>query len=108
MEGNSNLAPLSDTEWPRVEAVLPRPRVGGRPRGVCLRAVCDAILYVLDTGCRWRDLPEGFAPWYTAYWYYRAWQQDGTLARILSSLDRPVPSECRRPGRAGSAVLAVR
>lgn len=105
---NPTPAPLSDLEWQRVEVVLPRPRVGGRPRGVCLRAVCDAILHVLNTGCRWRDLPESFAPWYTAYWYYRAWQQDGTLARILSALDRTVPSASRRPGRAGSPVLATR
>lgn len=101
-------APLSDAEWLRVEEVLPRPRVEGRPRGVCLRAVCDAILHVLATGCGWRDLPEEFAPWYTAYWYYRQWQQDGTLFRMLSVLGRDIPATCRRRGRATAPALAAR
>ena len=30
----------------------------------------DAIFYVVRTGCWWRQLPAGFPPWPTVYWYF--------------------------------------
>jgi putative transposase len=79
---------LSDWEWQRLEPLLPRARVIGRPRKVDLREVCNAILYVLDTGCGWRELPSDLMPWHTAYWWFRSWQQDGTLERLSSCVQR--------------------
>ena len=35
------------------------------------RAVVDAILYVIRTGCSWRQLPGDFPPWQTVYWYFQ-------------------------------------
>ncbi|WP_218132435.1 transposase, partial [Nitrosomonas sp. Nm33] len=35
----------------------------GRPREVSLRQVVNAILYVLKTGCQWRQLPREFPAW---------------------------------------------
>lgn len=39
-----------------------------------LRAVVDAIFYVLKTGCQWRLVPTGFPPWPTVYHYFRRWK----------------------------------
>ena len=53
---------LTDAQWVKIEPHLPRPRrsvKGGRPR-VSNRDVVDGILWVLKTGARWRDLPEGY------------------------------------------------
>jgi hypothetical protein len=36
---------------------------GGRPRKYPLRLVTDAVLYVVKTGCQWRQLPMNFPPW---------------------------------------------
>lgn len=77
---------LTDQEWQRLERLLPRPRVRGRPRKVHMREVCNAILYVLHTGCGWRELPPDLPPWYTAYWWFRTLQQDGTLERMVACL----------------------
>jgi transposase len=35
----------------------------------------DAILYVVRTGCAWRQLPADFPPWQTVYWYFNCWEQ---------------------------------
>ena len=35
----------------------------------------DAILYVVRTGCSWRQLPADFPPWQTVYWYFVRVQQ---------------------------------
>ena len=46
---------LNDAEWLVLSFFLPAPCHVGRPREVDLRIVINAILYVLSTGCQWRD-----------------------------------------------------
>ena len=46
----------------------------------------DAILWILRTGAPWRDLPEEFGPWATAWDYFDRWNADGTLDEILHRL----------------------
>ena len=47
---------LSDAQWNRIKRLLPKPKRYGRPR-VNDHEVINGILYVLNTGCRWEDLP---------------------------------------------------
>ena len=37
-------------------------------------AIVDALLYVVKTGCQWRQLPVNFPPWLTVYQQFRAWR----------------------------------
>jgi len=46
---------LTDAAWAFVAPVLPAARPGGRPRTTKLRAVLNAIFYVLRTGCARRQ-----------------------------------------------------
>jgi transposase len=48
---------LTDAAWAWVIPILPAARPGGRPRTTNLRAVFNAIFYLLRTGCQWRLLP---------------------------------------------------
>jgi putative transposase len=41
-----------------------------------MRAVLDAILYLLRTGCQWQ-LPADFPPWPTVHGYFRRWRIAG-------------------------------
>jgi transposase len=63
---------LSDAAWALIEPHLPAAKPGGRPRRTCLRAVVNAIFYLLRTGCQWRLLPRGFPPRSTVFHYYAA------------------------------------
>ena len=47
-------------EWAQIAPLLPPPCRLGRPRAQDLRAIVDAILYLLWTGCQWRALPREF------------------------------------------------
>lgn len=60
----------------------------GRPRKVDLRAVVDAILYILGTGCQWRALPKDFPPRSTVQGYFYRWRDDGTWRWINAALVR--------------------
>jgi transposase len=71
---------LTDAQWVQIERHLPRPRrspKGGRPR-VSNRDVVDGILWVLKTGARWRDLPDGYPSGSTCWRRLRQWDEDGT------------------------------
>lgn len=52
------------------------------------RTVLGAILWVLRTGAPWRDLPERFGPWSTAWSRFRRWTAAGVWARVLTALQR--------------------
>jgi len=47
---------LSDAQWKKIKRLLPKPKRFGRPRSND-REVINGILYVLNTGCRWEDMP---------------------------------------------------
>jgi|SRR6516225_7418937 transposase len=58
---------LTDKEWQWIESWLPAPCKTGQPRQYPLRAILNAIFYVLRTGCQWRamlhDLAQQFPQW---------------------------------------------
>jgi hypothetical protein len=70
-------------QWEQLAPLLPpqRPRTG-RPAGDH-RIVLSGILWVLRTGAPWRDLPEYFGSWSTAYSRFRRWTQAGVWQRVL-------------------------
>jgi hypothetical protein len=80
---------LTDAEWERVRELLPEQRPGeGRPRRDDRQVLC-AILWVMDTGASWRELPdEKFGPNSTAHGRYRKWLKEGLWSRIVQVLGR--------------------
>jgi len=50
--------------------------------------VLNAILYVVESGCMWRGLPERFGNWHTVYTRMNRWEKSGTLSRIFEQLQK--------------------
>ena len=44
------------------------------------------MLYLLTTGCPWRQLPRSYPHWRTVYGYFVRWQSDGTWLRLHHTL----------------------
>ncbi len=42
-----------------------------------LHEVFNAVLYLLESGCQWRMLPEGFPKWRTVHSYFAKWSDAG-------------------------------
>lgn len=95
---------LTDEQWQILRKLLPRPSHRGAPRTVCRRAVINAILYMLRSGCAWRLLPHEFPKWKTVYGIFRGWRNDGTWQRIHDSLRDKLR---RREGRKASPSAAI-
>jgi putative transposase len=80
---------ITDEQWALIEGHLPV-HPGGRPRKTDLRAVVDAIFYILRTGCQWRYLPKDFPPKSTVWRYFDEWRGDGILEAIHDLLRKKV------------------
>ena len=77
---------LRDDQWERIENLLP-----GRDGSVGVTAVdnrlfVEAVLYRYRTGMPWRDLPERYGPYTTAYNRFNRWSRRGIWKRIFDAL----------------------
>src|SRR5213595_530052 len=89
---------LTDAQFALAEPFLPRPKGMGRPPADP-RAVPNAILYPVRTGCQWRLSPHDFPPWSTVHTWYRRWRTDGTWDEINEALRREARRQAGRdPG----------
>jgi putative transposase len=86
MENRRYPTDLSEDEWGCIGPHLPGPTRRGRPRLHGLRAILDAVFYVLKSGCSWRMLPRDFPPWKSVYDWFRRWRIDGTFERLNAAL----------------------
>ena len=53
------------------------------------RLFVDAVLYVARTGIPWRDLPERFGNWNSAWRRFDRWAAKGVWARVMDALGDP-------------------
>jgi transposase len=72
----------TDAEWALIAPRLPPRAKRGRPPKTELRDVVNALLYMVRTGCQWRQLPREFPPFATVQYYFYAWRAAGVLERI--------------------------
>ena len=77
---------LTDEEWGLIEPHMPPPRVSRRHKVRCQRDIMNAILYVLTTGCQWRQLPKDFPSKSAVHDYLICWDRDGVLTRVHDAL----------------------
>jgi transposase len=80
---------LSDAEWevlePLLGKILPKKK-RTRPSNWSQREIVDGILYQLNNGCNWNDLPKDFPP----YWHYKQWRNAGVFDQLMETLDGQV------------------
>src|ERR1700726_5282683 len=75
---------LSDTEWARIETLLPRGRRGAHR--VDDRRVISGVLHMLRSGARWRDCPPEYGPYTTIYNRFNRWSKRGHWQAIFQAL----------------------
>ena len=75
---------LTDFEWSVIEPLLPMKRRGLKPKKN--RHIINGIFYVLRTGSPWRDLPERYGPYTTAYNRFNRWRKAGIWDRLMDAI----------------------
>src|SRR6266508_267796 len=82
---------LDDAQWavlePQARAVMAELAItAGRPMTHDLRAMCDAVFYVVRDGVEWRALPADFPPWDAVYAFYDRWSARGLPQALVCRL----------------------
>lgn len=107
MTRQSYATDLSEAQWARVEALLPRHGGSGgrgRPAKHPRRRMLEAMLYLERTGCQWRNLPHDFPPWSSVWELFWRWRQKG----VLKAVHRALRDQCRqRTGRPAAPSAAI-
>lgn len=96
---------LTEQEWDVLAPLVPKRRRLGRPRKVALRAVMNAILYILATGCQWRALPKDFPPRSTVQYYFYLWRDQRLWRRINRVLVRRARKAAGRDAVPSAGVI---
>jgi putative transposase len=81
---------VSDYEWEVLEPLLPAPKPLGRKISYCRREIVNAIFYLVNNGCKWRDLPHDLPPYGLVSSYYHAWRKSGVWESINDTLRQKV------------------
>jgi transposase len=76
---------LTEDQWEYIRCFLPpQPRVG-RKRSDDRRTI-NGILYVLETGCKWEDMPRCYGSYVTAWRRLKRWSEEGVWFQILCAI----------------------
>jgi transposase len=77
----------------------------GRPERHPRRSIVDATLYVVRSGCAWRQLPVDFPPWETVYCHFTRWEERGVTERILQELREQVRLDQGRNAEPSAGII---
>ena len=76
---------LSQVQYEKIAHCLPVQR--GNVKLSNLQAL-NAMLYVVEHGCKWRGLPKHLGNWHTIYTRMSRWTKAGVLDRVFAELQR--------------------
>jgi transposase len=101
---------MTDGQWrvlePHARAVMEQiRRAQGRPMVHDLRAMVDAIGYVVRNGIEWRALPIDFPPWEAVYAFFQRWSQRGLPQRLVERLRGRLRTGLGRDVQPSAAIL---
>ena len=91
---------LTDKQWAEIEPLF----VGMRQRKYSKRELLNALLYLVDAGCKWRQMPHDFPPFQTVYSFFRRAKAKDLWDRLLEHM---VKLTRKNAGREESPSYAI-
>ena len=77
---------LDDEQWERVAPLLPGKAGDPGRTGADNRLFLEAVLWMARTGGPWRDLPDSFGNWNSAFQRFRRWAAKAVFERVFERL----------------------
>jgi transposase len=101
---------LTDAQWevlrPQAEQVMAGlRRAAGRPMVHDLRAMLDAVSYVVRNSIEWRALPVDFPPWEAVYAFFQRWSQRGLPHQLVERLRTRLRVRAGRDAQPSAAIV---
>jgi transposase len=76
---------LTETQFQTIALHLPSKT---KPPKYSAYQVLNGILFVMSSGCSWRQLPKEYGNWHTVYTRFKRWSESGVFGRILHQLHK--------------------
>ena len=92
---------LTDKQW---EEIAPLYR-GMRTYRWSKRELTNAVLYLVDSGCKWRQLPHDFPPYSTVHSFYRRAKLSGLWDEMLEHLVKKTRTNAGRKESPSYAII---
>ncbi|GAB3514309.1 IS5-like element ISMac15 family transposase [Spirosoma knui] len=92
---------LTDSQWQVIKNLL----ADQRKRKHELRAVFNALFYVVKGGIPWRQMPTDLPPWKTVYYYFRKFQRLGLWQEINDALREKIRAKAGRKLSPSAAII---
>lgn len=73
---------LTDTQWEQIAEYFPQ----GPNSEHHKRTLLNAVLYLVNNGCKWRALPHDFPPYSTVHSFYRRARLSGLWEKVLEAI----------------------
>jgi transposase len=86
---------LTDAQWARLEPLLPPEKPWTGRSNDDHRQILNGILWVLNSGAPWRDLPRRYGPVGTVSSRFYRWRRAGVWHRVLEALQALADAEGR-------------
>ena len=83
---------LTDEQWEEIAPLY----TGMRNSTWSKRELTDGVLYLVDSGCKWRQLPHDFPPYSTVHSFYRRARISGLWDKILEHLVKKTRTDAGR------------
>lgn len=96
---------ITDEQWEILVVFLPKPPTYSPRRPIPQREIVNGILYLLRTGCSWRQMPHDLPNGKTVYDYFRQWKLDGTWERVMTALRKHVRAQAGREPEPSAAII---
>jgi transposase len=74
---------ITDSEYEKIAPYLPKQRGNVKIENITM---INALLYVLENGCKWRALPLEYGKWHSIYVRLSRWVEKGVIERLFRGL----------------------
>jgi len=99
---------VSDEEWSFVAPYLVLNRLDGENRRHELRAVFNALRWLVRSGASWRMMPHEFPPWPAVYQQMRRWLDAGCFQAMVDDLRALLRMHAGRSAQPSAMILDSR
>src|SRR5712691_8826264 len=96
---------LTDAQWEILAPFIPEPSPEATRETISRREIVNGILYLLRTGCSWRQMPHDLPNGKTVYHYFRLWSLDGTWEKAMTALRKQVRIKGGRSPEPSAAII---
>ena len=96
---------LTDAQWEKLAPFIPEPSPDATVETIARREIVNGILYVLRTGCSWRQMPHDLPAWQTVYYYFRLWKWQGIWEHAMNALRKQARQMINRDEEPSAAII---